>query len=132
MLSIRDLLEAMVEWHREEYVDPAVWEKLIRNKVNPALMPAPSVLQLLPPPPGGPGSSSLQHLPYPPKRARQPLEIQYEVNDFLQIILNEMHVFKNHETPVVQSPLKIYRLIKISGSESFTRWLVNGKIYVAL
>ena len=48
-------MEAMVEWHRGRLIDPAVWEKLIRNKVNPALMPPPSVLQSLPalPPPGG-------------------------------------------------------------------------------
>ena len=45
-------MEAMVQWHREGYIDPGVWEKLIRNKVNPALILAPSVLQL-PPPPGG-------------------------------------------------------------------------------
>ena len=50
-------MKAMVEWHQERYLDPAVWEKLIRNKVNPAVMPAPSVLQSLPPPPGGAGHS---------------------------------------------------------------------------
>ena len=72
-------MKAMVEWHQERYLDPAVWEKFIRNKVNPAVMPAPSVLQSLPPPPGGAGHSSLQRLPYPPEGARHPLEFHPEV-----------------------------------------------------
>ena len=82
LLLVRDLMEGMVEWHREGYIDPAVWEKLIRNKVNPALMPAPSVLQSLPLPPGGAGHSALQRLPHPPEGARHPLELQYTVNYF--------------------------------------------------
>ena len=61
-------MEAMVEWHREGYIDPAVWEKLIRNKVNPAVMPAPSVLQSLPSPPRGalyPVRGNQRELEYP-------------------------------------------------------------------
>ena len=81
-MTVGQLMEAMVEWHREGYIDPAVWEKLIRNKVNPAVMPAPSVLQSLPPPPGGAGHSALQRLPHPPEGARRPLELQYRVNYF--------------------------------------------------
>ena len=45
--KVNDLVEAMVEWHREGYIDPAVWE-YIRSKMNPTLMPSPSVLQALP------------------------------------------------------------------------------------
>ena len=82
LLTVRDLMEAMVEWHREGYIDPAVWEKLIRNKVNPAVIPAPSVLQSLPLPPGGVGHSALQRLSHPPEGARHPLELQYTVNYF--------------------------------------------------
>ena len=82
LLTVGQLKEAMVKWHREGYIDPAVWEKLIRNKVNPAVMPAPSVLQSLPPPPGGAGHSALQRLPHPPVGARHPLELQYRVNYF--------------------------------------------------
>ena len=78
-MLVRNLMEAMVEWHREGYIDPAVWEKLIRNKVNPAVMPAPSVLQSLPPPPLGAGHSALQRLPDPSRGARLPLEFHPEV-----------------------------------------------------
>ena len=80
--TVGQLIEAMVEWHREGYIDPAVWEKLIRSKVNPAVMPAPSVLLSLPPPasPGGASHSALQRLPDPSQRPRLPLELQYGVN----------------------------------------------------
>ena len=70
-------MEAMVKWHQERYIDPTVWEKVIRNKLNPAVMPAPSVLQI--PSPGGAGHTALQRLPYPPGEARHPLEVQYKV-----------------------------------------------------
>ena len=46
---MKDLVESMLEWHHEGYMDPGVWEAL-RPLVNPALMPAPSVLQRLPNP----------------------------------------------------------------------------------
>ena len=57
MLKMGQVMEEMVEWHREGYVDPAIWEKLIPDKVDPALMPAPSVLQSLPALPPQPGGS---------------------------------------------------------------------------
>ena len=38
-------MEAMVTWHNERYLDPEVWDNL-RDKVNPTLMPAPSVLNI--------------------------------------------------------------------------------------
>ena len=97
ILSVRHLMEAMTDWHREGYVDPAVWEKLICNKVNPTLMPAPSVLQSLPPPPGGQSHSALQHLPHPPEGARHPLEFQYRVNYFsADNFLLDIHEFEKN------------------------------------
>ena len=61
MLTVGQVMEEMVEWHREGYIDPAVWEKLIRNKVNPALMPAPSVLESLPAVPQSGGARQAQN-----------------------------------------------------------------------
>ena len=75
---MKDLKEAMVEWHRERYLDPGVWEHL-GQKISPAAMPTPSVLQALPPPPGGAGYSALQRLPHPPQGARHPSEFHAEV-----------------------------------------------------
>ena len=75
-------MEVMIDWHREGYVDPAVWEKLIRNEVNHALMPTPSVLQCLPLPPPSASQSALQRLPHPPQGGTHPLEIQFRVNHF--------------------------------------------------
>ena len=46
--TVKDLMEKMFEWHKVGYIDPAVWEQLIRHKVNPALMPSPAALQSLP------------------------------------------------------------------------------------
>ena len=42
-------MEEMVMWQRERYIDPAIWN-ILRTKINPALIPAPSVLekQILP------------------------------------------------------------------------------------
>ena len=50
--SVKDLIEAMVEWYPRGYIDSGVWNHL-RRKVNPTMM-AP-VLQHLPPPPHPPG-----------------------------------------------------------------------------
>ena len=73
-------MEAMVAWHHERYLDPEVWNRL-PEKINPALMPAPSVLQSLPPPPppGGVEYSALHHLPDPSRGTRLPLEYHSEV-----------------------------------------------------
>ena len=73
-------MEAMVEWDREGYIDRAVWKKLIRNKVNPSLMPELSVLQSLPPPPGEESHSVLQRLRHRPEGTRHPLECQFKVH----------------------------------------------------
>ena len=88
-------MEAMVDWHREGYIDPTVWEKLIRNKVNPAVIPAPSVLQPLPPPPGGESHSALQRLPNPSQGPRHPLELQYGVNYILIRLRGNMYFYRN-------------------------------------
>ena len=42
---MKDMMEAMVTWHKEGYLDPEVWDNLC-DKVNPSLMPAPSVLNI--------------------------------------------------------------------------------------
>ena len=42
---MKDKMEAMVTWHKEGYLDPEVWDNLC-DKVNPSLMPAPSVLNI--------------------------------------------------------------------------------------
>ena len=40
----RDLVEEMVVWQRERYLDAGIWDHL-HGKINPALMPASSVLE---------------------------------------------------------------------------------------
>ena len=43
---MRDLVQSLVSWHRNGCLDPEVWEQFLRHHLDPALMPAPSELQL--------------------------------------------------------------------------------------
>ena len=45
---MKDLVESMVEWQQGRCLDPGVWNH-IRPRLNPRLMPAPSVVQPRPP-----------------------------------------------------------------------------------
>ena len=50
---MKPLMEAMVEWYHERYLDPRVWDEL-RPKLHPILIPESSTLELShnePPPP---------------------------------------------------------------------------------
>ena len=44
LLTVKDLMEEMIVWQKERYLDPEIWDHLI-SRINPALWPAPSVLQ---------------------------------------------------------------------------------------
>ena len=39
------LVDNLVVWHRERYLDPEVWERFLVHTLCPALMPASSELQ---------------------------------------------------------------------------------------
>ena len=39
-------MQSMIGWYRNLCLDPEIWDKFMRNKVDPALMPVPSDLQL--------------------------------------------------------------------------------------
>ena len=45
-VSMKELIQSLVSWHRNGYLDPDVWEQFLRHQLDPALMPAPSELQL--------------------------------------------------------------------------------------
>ena len=45
-LSMLALVQHMAAWHRDRFMDPEVWEKYLRHKLAPELMPAPSELEL--------------------------------------------------------------------------------------
>ena len=49
-VTVRELMEDLVTWQRAGCLDPRVWDEFLRLRINPTLMPAPSVLQLPPPP----------------------------------------------------------------------------------
>ena len=44
LLTVKDLMEEMIVWQKERYIDPGIWDRLL-EKINPSLMPAPSILQ---------------------------------------------------------------------------------------
>ena len=62
LLTVEDVVEAMVEWQREGYLDIGVWNR-IRLMVDPGLIPA----------------SSAPRLRLPAREAHCPLELQFEV-----------------------------------------------------
>ena len=43
---MKELIQSMVVWHRNRCLDPEVWESFLRHHLDPALMPAPSDVQL--------------------------------------------------------------------------------------
>ena len=45
-ISMLALVQHMAGWHRDRFLDPEVWERFLRHKLAPELMPAPSELQL--------------------------------------------------------------------------------------
>ena len=45
---MKDVVESMVQWQQGRCLDPGVWNHL-RPRMNPRLIPAPSVLHLRPP-----------------------------------------------------------------------------------
>ena len=49
-VTVRELMEDLVTWQRGECLDPRVWDEFLRPRVNPSLMPEPSVLRLPAPP----------------------------------------------------------------------------------
>lgn len=60
-MTIKDLVEEMVEWQKNGFLDPEVWE-FLRPKMNPALMPEPSVLQLPPTRPPAAAGGGMQQI----------------------------------------------------------------------
>ena len=67
--------------HRERYLDPGVWD-VLRPKINPTLMPAPSIL----------------HLPSPQREANsQSMEMQSVVRQNLNIYLVSRNERQKHE-----------------------------------
>ena len=42
---MRELVQCLVSWHQNRYLDPEVWENFLRHHLDPTLMPAPSELQ---------------------------------------------------------------------------------------
>ena len=38
-------MESLIQWQRNKCLDPEVWEKFLQDRLDPALMPAPSDLQ---------------------------------------------------------------------------------------
>ena len=49
LLTVKDLVEEMVQWYRSRCLDPMVWEDFVRPRVNPALVPNPQDLEGPPP-----------------------------------------------------------------------------------
>ena len=43
VIKLKNLLDKMVSWQQEQYLDPGVWDQL-RTKVCPEILPVPSVL----------------------------------------------------------------------------------------
>ena len=43
---MKELIQSLVDWHKNRYLDPDVWESFLRHHLDPALMPAPSEIEL--------------------------------------------------------------------------------------
>ena len=41
-VSVKELIQSLVGWHRNRCLDPEVWESFLRHQLDPALISAPS------------------------------------------------------------------------------------------